>query len=217
MKKIDLIFTILLTSSIILLYFTLTDPQISQTLLAIQNFFYNFTLQNQETVYLSIALISFLSCFSIFMPIPYTLIIILLATQPINHPLLIITSGTAAGLGEVSAYALGYGISKLKQDPETLENIKKLIKKYGYLAVFIFALTPLPDDLLLIPLGMLKYSLTKTLIASILGKIAMTTILVYGGNFGLTAMNTITQNEAATTIITIIATIILLYIMLKNK
>ncbi|MCP4763410.1 MAG: hypothetical protein GY870_16680, partial [archaeon] len=42
--------------------------------------------------------------------------------------------------------------------------------------IFLFALTPLPDDLIFIPLGMIKYPAWKCIIPGWLGKIFITTL-----------------------------------------
>ena len=66
-----------------------------------------------------------------------------------------------------------------------LEIVKRLVDKYGPLIVVLFALTPLPDDLLLVPLGMMKYD-AKTMAVSILtGKIFLALILAYAGLYGV--------------------------------
>ena len=57
----------------------------------------------------------------------------------------------------------------------------KLFDRYGPLAIFMFALTPLPDDVLFIPLGILKYKFYKAFIPALIGKLAMLFILVYFG------------------------------------
>jgi len=57
----------------------------------------------------------------------------------------------------------------------------KVFNRWGPFAIFIFALTPLPDDLLFIPLGMMRYSIVKTFVSALAGKIAMNFILAYSG------------------------------------
>jgi uncharacterized membrane protein YdjX (TVP38/TMEM64 family) len=57
----------------------------------------------------------------------------------------------------------------------------KIFKKFGLPAIFIFALTPLPDDMLFIPLGLMHYSLWRALVACIAGKFVMSLIIAYVG------------------------------------
>jgi membrane protein DedA with SNARE-associated domain len=57
----------------------------------------------------------------------------------------------------------------------------KVFDRYGPVAIFLFALTPLPDDLLFIPLGVMRYPFWKAFIPSLIGKTLMTFILAYSG------------------------------------
>jgi uncharacterized membrane protein YdjX (TVP38/TMEM64 family) len=51
---------------------------------------------------------------------------------------------------------------------------------YGGIFVFLYAATPLPDDILLIALGATKYPLWKTVVACSLGKIVLCLFVVLG-------------------------------------
>ena len=65
-----------------------------------------------------------------------------------------------------------------------MQALVKLFGRYGPLAIFLFALTPLPDDLLFIPLGIMRYKFIKAFIPALLGKILMIYILAYFGRTG---------------------------------
>jgi membrane protein DedA with SNARE-associated domain len=62
-----------------------------------------------------------------------------------------------------------------------LDTVRSLIERHGMTAIFLAALLPIPDDLLLIPLGMMKYPVRKTVMAMLLGKIGMCLFLAYAG------------------------------------
>jgi membrane protein YqaA with SNARE-associated domain len=89
-----------------------------------------------------------------------------------------IIGGLGSALGESTGYALGYSTKKIAHErkSKTLSNVDgfgKLIlenKKRAPLIIFLFALTPLPDDLLFLPLGMIKYPFWKCIIPGWLGK-----------------------------------------------
>jgi len=89
-----------------------------------------------------------------------------------------ILGGLGSALGELTGYAVGYGAKKIAEEKESdvLKNIDgfgKLVlenRKRTPLYIFIFALTPLPDDLLFLPLGMIKYPFWKSIIPGWLGK-----------------------------------------------
>lgn len=119
-------------------------------------------------------------------PIPYT-IFIYLAGAVLNPFALAVVSGIGAGIGELSGYALGYfgeGLVNKRYGPR-LKAFAKLLDQFGPIAIFLFALTPLPDDLLFIPLGMSRYGLLKALIPSIIGKFFMSLILAYAGYYSI--------------------------------
>jgi len=61
----------------------------------------------------------------------------------------------------------------------------KLLGRYGAVAIFVFSATPLPVDLIMIPIGMLRYNLFKAMAACFLGKTIMCVSLAYGGRFSL--------------------------------
>jgi len=128
---------------------------------------------------------SLIGACSIIIPIPYTIIIFLIAKQ-YDPILLAITGGAGAAIGEFTGYLLGfYGQKILSEERRRkMEFMVKLFGRYGPLAIFAFALTPLPDDLLFIPLGILRYKFIKAFIPAILGKILMVFLLAYFGRIG---------------------------------
>jgi len=128
---------------------------------------------------------SLIGACSIIIPIPYTIIIFVIAKQ-YDPILLAITGGTGAALGEFTGYILGfYGWKILSEERRRkMEFLVKLFGRYGPLAIFIFALTPLPDDLLFIPLGIIRYKPIKAFIPALLGKILMVYLLAYFGRIG---------------------------------
>ena len=55
-----------------------------------------------------------------------------------------------------------------------------LLSRYGWLGAFIAALTPIPDDLVYIPLGLAKYSPWKFATAIFAGKFLLNEGIVWG-------------------------------------
>ncbi len=86
--------------------------------------------------------------------------------------------GLGCALGEFTGYAVGYGTKKITEERNSdllnnMDGFGKIIlenKKRTPLYIFLFALTPLPDDILFLPLGMITYSFWKCLIPGWLGK-----------------------------------------------
>jgi len=137
----------------------------------------------QHFGYFGVFLVSFLGTASIIIPIPYTLLILWLGIAGFDPILLTIAGGLGSALGELSGYLLGYYGRKIlsSERQKKLGYLVKLIGRYGPIAIFIFALTPLPDDLLFIPLGILRFNLLRAFIPAVLGKLLMSFILAYFG------------------------------------
>ena len=168
--------------------------------------------------YFGIFLLSVVGAMSIFVPIPYTLVIFQLGAS-LDPFLLMISGGFGTAMGELSGYALGYYGRKIISQ-ERSRKMSYLIKAFGrYLpiAIFFFAFTPLPDDLLFIPLGVLKYKLWKVFIPSLLGKLLMCFTLAMAGKIGIDLISRIFGEESIGigTLILSIFSIILLIILFK--
>ena len=186
----------------------------------------NFALQYG---YLGIFLISLLGAMSVFIPIPYTVVIFTLGGLRTGgnwafDPLWIaVASGIGAAIGEFSGYLIGFGGRKVigEKYKKKMDFITKLFKKYGSVAIFIFALTPLPDDLLFIPLGVMRYSLLRAFIPALLGKFFSNLIIAYSGRLSLDIVKNIfgVEGEGMSlligTIIGIVLLVIVIVIMFK--
>lgn len=132
--------------------------------------------------YFGVFIISFIGSVSVIFPIPYTLVIFALGST--LDPLFVaISGGLGAVLGEFSGYALGYyGRAVVNEERrKKMDYMLKVFDRYGPTAIFLFALTPLPDDLLFIPLGVMHYPFWRAFIPALFGKILMTFILAYSG------------------------------------
>ncbi|MBS7607585.1 MAG: VTT domain-containing protein [Candidatus Bathyarchaeia archaeon] len=143
----------------------------------------NFSMQYS---YLGVFLISLLGSMSIFFPIPYTVVLFTLGSIETFNPILVaLASSLGAAIGEFSGYLLGLGGRKIVSEKgrRNVEFLLKIFGRYGALTIFIFALTPLPDDLLFIPLGVMRYGFLRAFIPAFLGKLCMSLIIVYSGRF----------------------------------
>ena len=193
----------------------------------IENWLKDFAVQYS---YFGIFVISLLGATSIFVPIPYTIVIFILGGLQdtfgnwIFDPLWIaVAAGLGSAIGEFSGYLIGMGGRKVISDryKKRMDFLVKLFKKYGPIAIFIFALTPLPDDLLFIPLGVIRYSLLRAFIPALLGKFFSNLIIAYSGRLSLEIVKRIfgVEGEGTSllvgTVIGIVLLIIVLIIMFK--
>mgnify|MGYP000695749128 CR=1 FL=1 len=132
--------------------------------------------------YVGAFLISVLGSLIPFLPVPY-LIPIVLMSKTLDPLLLGILAGIGGAIGKLTSYGLGrFGRRLLKEERRRKMTILgRAIGKYGALAVFLFALTPLPDDIIYIPIGLAGFDLIKFMFANALGKIILSWIVAYGG------------------------------------
>jgi len=169
--------------------------------------------------YLGVFLISLIGAVSIIYPIPYTLVILLMGASGAFNPFLVaISGGFGSAIGEFFGYALGYYGRALvsKERQRKMNYMVKVLDRYGPWAIFVFALTPLPDDLLFIPLGMMHYKFIKAFIPCLLGKLSMCFILVYGGQLFKGVITTMFgEGGWLAVIITSILLIIIMVLMLR--
>ena len=140
----------------------------------------------QQFGYLGVFVISFIGSVSVIFPIPYTIVIFFLGS--VLDPVFVgVSGGLGAALGEFSGYTIGYYGRKVVSNERRrkMDFMVKLFNRYGPAAIFLFALTPLPDDLLFIPLGVMRYPFLKAFVPALLGKTLMTFILAYSGQHSI--------------------------------
>jgi membrane protein DedA with SNARE-associated domain len=134
--------------------------------------------------YFGAFIISLFGNFTVFFPVPFAITIYAFGAT-LNPLALGLVCGLGSTIGEFSAYVIGRGGRRIIENSygKRLDTAKLLIQRYGMMIIFIFAVLPLPDDLILIPMGMLRYSLKKAMIAMLIGKIIMCTSVAYAGYF----------------------------------
>lgn len=129
-----------------------------------------------EVGYVGLGIVSFFGSLIPFVPIPS---FILLATMSVGnqfdlHILAILSAVTAAGAKQIIFY-VSYGGRKIinEKTRKRMRPFERLVKRYGAGAAFAAAATPIPDDLVYIPLGLSKYSPKKFFIATLTGKLVL--------------------------------------------
>jgi membrane protein DedA with SNARE-associated domain len=93
------------------------------------------------------------------------------------------------------------------------------IKRWAFLALFAVASTPLPDEPVVIPLGLLKYSPIKFYLAYFLGKLSIAILGAYLAKFGQQFLAPWVNPEilmVASIVLTILVTIVLLKLDVKK-
>jgi len=167
--------------------------------------------------YLGVFLVSLIGALSVVFPIPYTIIIYLLG-RSLDPYIIAIAGGLGSAVGELSGYILGYyGRAVVSEERKRkMDFMLRIFNRYGAAAIFVFALTPLPDDLLFIPLGIMRYKFVKAFIPTLLGKTLMCFTLAMGGRLSVTIIEGfIGEGGWVETIITTALLILVMVIILK--
>jgi membrane protein DedA with SNARE-associated domain len=157
---------------------------------------------NTELGYISILVLSFVFSIIPFVPIPYFPILITASFNSNFNPHII---ALTSALGVVGAKTIIFFISyygrKILSDKtkKRMRPLQNLVSRYGWFGAFIAALTPIPDDIVYIPLGLAKYSPWKFATATFAGKFLMNQFIVWGSIFlGRPFVEDILSSEAAT-------------------
>lgn len=174
--------------------------------------------------YVGIFLISLLGATSVFIPIPSTVVIFIISGGTTFEPFWIaVAAGLGAVVGEFSGYLIGLGGRKVISEKykRKMDILMRLFKRFGPAVIFVFALTPLPDDLLFIPLGVMRYGIVQAFIPALLGKFFSNLIIAYAGRFSIEIIRDIfgLEGEGASlligTILAIVFLIVVFAIMFK--
>jgi uncharacterized membrane protein YdjX (TVP38/TMEM64 family) len=88
------------------------------------------------------------------------------------------------------------------------------VKKWAFLLLFVAAATPIPDEPIVIPLGLMKYSPAKFFTAFFLGKLSITIVGAALGTWTEGFFSGVLSQEVMI-VLSIVLTIVITYIMLK--
>jgi len=151
-----------------------------------------------EVGYIGLALVSFIGSLFPFVPVPS---FILLATMSVGeqfdlHILALVSAFTATIAKQIIFYA-SYGGRRMisEKTKKRMKPFQKLVKRYGGAAAFVAAATPIPDDMVYIPLGLAKYNPKRFFIATLSGKIVLCYIIVLISHFtGLSILEPVLED-----------------------
>ena len=136
--------------------------------------------------YLLLAVVSFFGSLIPFVPVPSFL---LLATMAVGdqfdlHILAVSSALLATGAKQVIFYA-SYGGGRIisEKSRRRMRPFERLVRRYGAAAAFAAAATPIPDDLVYVPLGLAKYNPLRFFVATLAGKIVLHYIIVVAAHF----------------------------------
>jgi len=150
-----------------------------------------------EVGYLGLTIVSFFGSLIPFVPIPS---FVLVATMAVGeqfdiHVLVLIAAITSTAAKQIIFYA-SYGGRKIisEKTKKRMLPFQKLVKRYGGSAAFVAAATPIPDDLVYIPLGLAKYNPKRFFVATLLGKFVLYYVIVLISHYmGLSLLEPVLQ------------------------
>ena len=170
-------------------------------------------------------LITFLVCLIgnlLPIPTPYTFVVCFsslpfLQTNLFIPVIVAFIASLGSLVGELGGYFVGRGASAFISEEQT-QNLKKYQKflfehpKAAPFMIYLFGFTPLNDDFITIPLGILKYSLLKTIFWCWLGKLSL--MLVFSYNI-INICSLLGGENWILSIVSMYLITILLYLMIK--
>lgn len=139
-----------------------------------------------ELGYLGILIISFVGSLIPFIPVPYFPILITASfNSNFNPHLIAIVSAAGVVAAKMIIFFASYYGRKVLSDKrkQRMLPLQRLVSRYGWTGAFIAAATPIPDDLVYIPLGLAKYSPWKFATATFAGKFLMNEAIVWSSIF----------------------------------
>lgn len=220
MKRLDIMF--IGTSTLLVIYWVviLALPQMSSPL----NSLY-FVMLDVATVmgYPGVVLASFLGNAIILFPLPYMGVAFILGGITDSNSFFIfdpwvigILGGFGATIGETIGYALGYVGNKFVNEEQT-SGFLKIIEEHPRatpLVLWFLAATPIPDDVVIIPLGIARYPLWKVFIPQFIGKTMFLTAVAWAGRLSLQWIETLLLGDPTSPISKSIEVIALLLVLL---
>ena len=134
-----------------------------------------------EDGYLILALVNFFGSLIPFVPLPGFL---LLATMSVGNEydlhVLALLSAITATVAKQMIFFVSFSGRRIMNEKtrKRMRPFERLVKKYGAAAAFVAAATPMPDDIIFVPLGLAKYNPKRFFIATLTGKIVLSYIIV---------------------------------------
>lgn len=121
-------------------------------------------------------------------------------------------SACAKGIHYIITFFVSKHLSEKRRQRLDAEGLK--IKRWAFFLLFVSAATPIPDEPVVIPLGLLKYNPVKFFVAFFLGKLSITVFGAYMGNWSEGVLSSVISQEVFI-IISIILTILVTILLLK--
>ena len=139
------------------------------------------------------------------------------AVFPLGHPLSIaFLVAIGAAVAKTAHYYFFYFTRRLlsHKTQVRLEGYGRKFEKYGPIVVLAAAATPIPDEPVVAPLGLMRYNVAKFFIIFFAGKMLITSIGAFLGKYVALTLEAIAGNAAALAL-SLASTIVITVILIK--
>lgn len=148
--------------------------------------------------YIGLTLVSFFGSLIPFVPLPsFIFLATMAAGDKFNIHYLVLISAITSTAAKQIIFLVSYGGRKMMNDKTRarMRPFERLVKRYGAAAAFVAAATPIPDDLIYVPLGLARYNPVRFFISTFLGKIVLGYVVVLLSHFfGMTYVEPFLEN-----------------------
>ena len=151
-----------------------------------------------------------------FLPLPYLVVVVFLSGT--QNPLLLgVVAGAGGAIGKLTSYFLGrFGyFASGRETRKGLDTLHDVIEKYGAVGVFVFAVTPLPDDVYIIPMGIARLPFWKFFMADLAGKIVLSVGIAYFGRAYLGSLDSLAGGSLVPVVLGILLTILVSVMVIR--
>jgi len=228
MRKLDRLLILSLTALAVYFVFSLIVVDLVSPSIMVYNWILNFGL---VFGYFGAFVVALLGNATFLVPIPYMIITFILggltdtSGQFLFDPILVgLIAGLGATIGEMTGYLLGYGGSRFIEEGQR-DAFSKYIEEHPKATPFLIwflAISPLPDDFVILPLGAAKYPWWKVAIPQYIGKSMFMIVAAWLGRISYQSIGDFITSYDPTSIASrglevfaLLALIVALYLMLR--
>jgi len=141
---------------------------------------------SDEIGYVGLALVNFFGSLIPFVPLPsFIFLATMAAGEKFNIHYLAIISAVCATAAKQIIFLISYEGRRIINEStrKRIRPFERLVKRYGAAAAFVAAATPIPDDLIYVPLGLAKYNPVRFFISTLAGKLVLSYVVVLIAHF----------------------------------
>ncbi len=136
---------------------------------------------SDELGYVGLALVSFFGSLIPFVPLPsFIFLATMSAGEKFNIHYLALIAAITSTVAKQIIFLISYEGRRIitEKTRKRMKPFERLVKRYGAAAAFVAAATPIPDDLIYVPLGLAKYNPVRFFISTLAGKLVLSYVIV---------------------------------------